>query len=225
MIYITGDTHGDIDIRKLTTRNFPQQRTMTKDDYLIICGDFGLLWDDSPSEHYWLRWLSKKPFTTLWIDGNHENFDMLKQKPYQHKFNGIVQEVAPSVFHLMRGYVYTIDNLRFFTMGGAMSHDKIYRREHYSWWQEELPSSADIVRAWSLLKTSNWNVDYVITHCAPTTIVNQISTLHTPEAFTDCLETISQSITFKHWYFGHYHIDKSFDDKFTAVYNNIIKIN
>ena len=55
MIYITGDIRGDIDIRKLTTRNFPQQRTMTKDDYLIICGDFGLLWDDSPSEHYWLR--------------------------------------------------------------------------------------------------------------------------------------------------------------------------
>lgn len=48
MIYITGDIHGDIDIHKLTTQNFPQQRTMTKDDYLIICGDFGLLWDDSP---------------------------------------------------------------------------------------------------------------------------------------------------------------------------------
>lgn len=59
MIYITGDIHGDIDIHKLTTQNFPQQRTMTKDDYLIICGDFGLLWDDSPSEHYWLRWLSE----------------------------------------------------------------------------------------------------------------------------------------------------------------------
>lgn len=48
MIYITGDIHGDIDIHKLTTQNFLQQRTMTKDDYLIICGDFGLLWDDSP---------------------------------------------------------------------------------------------------------------------------------------------------------------------------------
>ena len=224
MIYITGDIHGDIDIHKLTTQNFPQQRTMTKDDYLIICGDFGLLWDDSPSEHYWLRWLSEKPFTTLWIDGNHENFDMLKKIPCRYKFDGVVQEVTPSVFHLMRGYVYTIDNLRFFTMGGATSHDKMYRREHYSWWQEELPSSADIVRAWETLKMANWNVDYVITHCAPTTIVNQISTLHTPEEFTDCLDIISQSITFKHWYFGHYHIDKSFDDIFTAVYNNIRKL-
>lgn len=51
MIYITGDMHGDIDIRKLTNQNFPQQQLMTKDDYLIICGDFGLLWEDSPSEY------------------------------------------------------------------------------------------------------------------------------------------------------------------------------
>lgn len=55
MIYITGDIHGDIDIRKPTNQNFPQQRLMTKNDYPIICGDFGLLWEDSPSEHYWLR--------------------------------------------------------------------------------------------------------------------------------------------------------------------------
>ena len=43
MIYVTGDTHANIDIEKLNTTKFPQQKNLTKDDYLIICGDFGHL--------------------------------------------------------------------------------------------------------------------------------------------------------------------------------------
>ncbi|MBR1854730.1 MAG: hypothetical protein IJ794_16560 [Lachnospiraceae bacterium] len=43
-IFVTGDTHGDMDIRKLNQRNFPAQRELTKEDYLIIAGDFGNVW-------------------------------------------------------------------------------------------------------------------------------------------------------------------------------------
>lgn len=77
MIYVTGDIHGEVDISKLNTQNFSQAK---EGDYLIICGDFGLIWDIKPSknEEYWLKWLSKKPWTTLFVDGNHENFDRLK---------------------------------------------------------------------------------------------------------------------------------------------------
>ena len=81
MIYVTGDTHANIDIEKLNTTKFPQQKNLTKDDYLIICGDFGLCWDGSRREMWWQDWLTAKNFTTLWIDGNHENFDMLYQFP------------------------------------------------------------------------------------------------------------------------------------------------
>ena len=41
MIFITGDTHGDW-INRLRTKVFPEQKEMTKDDYVIICGDFGI---------------------------------------------------------------------------------------------------------------------------------------------------------------------------------------
>lgn len=41
MIYITGDTHIPIDIGKLSTSRFPKQKSLTKDDYVIVCGDFG----------------------------------------------------------------------------------------------------------------------------------------------------------------------------------------
>ena len=52
MIFITGDTHGDIDIQKLSSKNFPKGKTLTKNDYVIVCGDFGLVWDGSNSDKY-----------------------------------------------------------------------------------------------------------------------------------------------------------------------------
>lgn len=60
--YITGDTHGGF--QRFTTDNFPQQKQMGRDDYAIITGDFGGVWDDSPREAYWLDWLEEKPFTS-----------------------------------------------------------------------------------------------------------------------------------------------------------------
>ena len=44
MIYVTGDTHIDQDISKLNAKSFPKQKDLTKNDYVIICGDFGGVW-------------------------------------------------------------------------------------------------------------------------------------------------------------------------------------
>ena len=109
MIYVTGDTHANIDIAKLNTTKFPQQKELTKNDFVIICGDFGLCWDGSHREMWWQDWLTAKNFTTLWIDGNHENFDMLYQFPLIDKFGGKVREIAPDIYHLDRGQVLTIE--------------------------------------------------------------------------------------------------------------------
>ena len=46
MIYLTGDTHIPIDISKLNTISFPEQKQMTREDYVIVLGDFGLLWHE-----------------------------------------------------------------------------------------------------------------------------------------------------------------------------------
>lgn len=139
MIYITGDTHIPIDIGKLSTKKFPEQKELTKNDYVIICGDFGGLWDGSKEEKYWLEWLNKKSFTTLFVDGNHENFNMLNQLPAEEFCGGTAQKVNDSIYHLMRGMVYTMEDKKIFTFGGAESHDKEHRIENISWWNEELP--------------------------------------------------------------------------------------
>lgn len=43
MIYVTGNCHSDF--KKFSTKNFSDQKDMTKDDYVIIWGDFWGIWD------------------------------------------------------------------------------------------------------------------------------------------------------------------------------------
>ena len=69
MIYITGNTHSDF--TRFFTDKFSIQKEMTKNDYVIICGDFGGVWNylvESTYERYWLNWLNEKNFTTLFVD-------------------------------------------------------------------------------------------------------------------------------------------------------------
>ncbi len=64
MIYLTGDTHGEFKYR-FAVAGFPEQRNMSKDDYVIICGDFGGIWEaggESKQEKYWLDWFGERPF-------------------------------------------------------------------------------------------------------------------------------------------------------------------
>ena len=72
MIYITGDCHADF--RRFEKRRFREQEGMTKDDYVLICGDFGGVWYGDDGERKRLQELSNRSFTTLFVDGNHENF-------------------------------------------------------------------------------------------------------------------------------------------------------
>ena len=75
MIYVTGDCHARFG--KFSVGGFPEQKEMTRDDFVIVCGDFGGVWSNTSEEVWWLDWLSDKPFTILFVDGNHENFDRL----------------------------------------------------------------------------------------------------------------------------------------------------
>ena len=162
-IFITGDTHGDFS--RLLPAAFYEQRDLTKEDYLIICGDFGGVWDGGDAEQQWLDWLETRSFTTLFVSGNHENYDLLRNYPISQWHGGLVQAIRPSVLHLMRGQLYNICGKRIFTMGGASSHDirdgilepddpdyerklrqlnaagALYRVNHRSWWKEEPPRS------------------------------------------------------------------------------------
>ena len=124
MIYVTGDIHGEI--KRFSKKRFTEQKTMTRDDIVIILGDFGVIWDreeESEREKYTLGILENRSYTTLFIDGNHENFDRLAAYPVKEWNGGLVHEIRPHVLHLMRAQIYTIEGKTFFTFGGAASHD------------------------------------------------------------------------------------------------------
>ena len=231
MVYITGDTHADIDIHKLTTTAFPDQLRMTKNDYVIILGDFGFVWDGGKSDTWWQNWLTKKNFTTLFIDGNHDNHELIWSYPEVEMFGDKVREITPSIFYLQRGHVYTIEEHTFLTIGGAESIDRIYRTEGVNWWATEKIEPVDVSDALINAedKTETGYVDYVLTHCAPCFIENQISPYISHTSSSELLGDLAHMITgFGHWYFGHYHTENVYYDSedcpYTCLYNSVERL-
>ena len=246
MIYITGDTHSDFS--RFTEENFPIQSEMTKEDYIIICGDFGGVWtfeEESSREKETLDWLNNKNFTTLFVDGNHENYTRLYNYPIEEWKGGKVHKIRDSVLHLMRGEIFDIDNKKIFAFGGARSHDiqdgilnldeeeKIYeyrkrgayfRIRDFSWWDLELPTNQEMENGIENLEKINYKVDYIISHCCPTSIQTLINSTYKRDVLTDYLQQISEKCTFKRWYFGHYHDYKQINSQFTFLYEDIVPL-
>lgn len=224
MIYITGDTHIPTDIQKLSTKRFPNQKELNENDYLIICGDFGGIWDNGNEEKYWLKWLDNKNFTTLFIDGNHENFDLLNKFPEVEFFGGKAHKISDKIFHLKRGHIFELDGKRIFAFGGASSHDKDIRKEGINWWREELPSPKEYEQANKNLEKVKWSVDYVITHCTAASIQHIINSSYEENELTDYFDTLKNKLHYKKWFFGHYHQDLTIDSQHIALFSNIVKI-
>lgn len=244
MIYITGDTHGMEDWEKINTTRFPEQKELTKDDYLIVLGDFGGVWDGSEEDRYILKSYDKRPFTTLFIDGNHENHDLLDKYPVEEWNGGKIQRISDSVIHLMRGQVYAFGGTKVFAMGGAESTDRMYRREGVSWWAREMPSDEEYEEALKNLAMVNFKADIVLTHCAPEGYIGKnMRPVYNSDLtrmlsgsmagvvdrsgnrLTDFLDDLitKHGLKFDHWFFGHYHRDMDWD-KFSLVFNKVRRL-
>ncbi len=222
MIYVAADTHIPMEIRKISEYNFPEQENLTKKDYLIICGDFGGVWDNNKEERFWRYWLTKRNYTTLFVDGNHENFDLLYRYPVQIWNGGKVRFINESVIHLMRGQIFNINGNTIFTMGGAKSVDRRYRIKDKSWWDAEIPSIREIEEGIQNLERHNWKVDYVITHTGPLSLVDgQMYLLKKDDPLDAFMEVLLERLEYKHWYFGHFHKDIKIDDKHTLLYEKV----
>ncbi len=218
--YVCGDTHGDIDIHKLTTKAFPDGKKLTKKDYLLVCGDFGCVWDGDSHDRNIRKFYNQKPWTTLFVEGNHENHVLLNKFPVEKWNGGKIHRISDSIIHLMRGQVFNIDGKKIFTMGGADSPDKGSRKLGISWWREELPTRDEISEAIKNINKHKSQVDYIFTHCASSRVQKHFGETNELTDFFTGLENID----FQHWYFGHYHEDKGFGEKFTCLYQTVVKL-
>ncbi len=244
MIYITGDCHAKFN--KFSTKIFPEQKEMTKEDFVIITGDFGSVWDykgENAQEKNWLNWLEQKPFTILFVDGNHENHARLNEFPVKEFHGGKVHEIRPSILHLMRGEVFELQGQKIFTFGGARSHDikdgifepgdrrikqwkydysKEFRVNRQTWWEEEMPSKEEMQYGLENLKKHGNKVDIILSHCISSSIQKKIKESFEADELTEYFEQLEQMVDYKYWIFGHYHIDQKVDEKHFALYHQIV---
>ena len=219
MIYITGDTHGDIDYKKLLTL---KERNLSYDDYLIICGDAGICWSPQTFQYH-LDLYNDIGCTVIFIDGNHENFNMLNQCPLVEYLGALMHQIDKHIFHVLRGEIMTIDNKSFLCVGGAISLDKMYRTPYVNWWPEEEITYHDIDNALNNLEKVNSKVDFVITHCCDThTVIKAFGFRR--DICTDQLTFIDKVVNYKHWFFGHYHFDRKISDTKTCLYQVIVEL-
>lgn len=247
-IYVTGDCHGNF--KKFSMKNFPVQKDLTKEDVVIVCGDFGGVWDyrgENNHERYWLDWLNDKSFTTVFVDGNHENFTRLASYPMGQWNGAACHIIRPSVLHIMRGEVAILNNKKFFFFGGAASHDiqdgiipyskdwkkdmknwersgrRMYRIEEISWWATELPSEQEMIAGATKIPIYK-DFDYVITHEMPASALMFYGKgFYQPDEFSQYLDQFLPYVN-KQWYCGHYHDDIKINSFLTCLYNNIIEI-
>lgn len=232
MVFVTGDTHGRFERFDLGTAF--RKNHFTCDDYVIICGDFGGVWHNDCREEDKLNKLAGLPFTILFADGNHENYDLLSSYPIEEWHGGKCQYIRENVIHLMRGQIYKIEGKSYFVMGGAACHDiqdgvlditsPFFEEEYFqlrkrrarfrvrgvSWWSQELPSETELAEGWEALCAIDKKVDIIITHCAPSGIQREVvRKLHDDSykenVLTEFLQRVYDECEFTEWYCGHYH--------------------
>lgn len=246
-IYITGDTHSDFS--RLSNSGLKRNGIIIyPQDYVIVCGDFGLLWDKSEFTDYKMQLLANKSYTILWVQGNHENYDMIAEYPIEEWHGGKVRHIIrDKVILLERGQVFEINGKTFFTFGGARSHDiqgglfdrndpdfeenikkasragLPYRIINKSWWEAELPTKAEMFEGLKNLGKVDYKVDYVITHCASDRVQKLMDphelNLYKSDCLTEYFDGLEDRLEYKHWFFGHYHDNLDVDEKHTLLYD------
>lgn len=214
MIYVVGDIHGDIS--RFKEKAF---RRLTKKDTLIILGDFGFLWDGSKQEQKYLKWLTKRRYRLLFLDGCHENYDMLQQYPIEDFCGGKARHIGGNLYQLIRGNVFEMEGKHLLCIGGGESHDKEDRDEGMNWWRAELPSTEEMEQCDQQLQAIHNRVDYVLSHDAPAQILEFTGWKQQDiNAFQLWLDGLSKNLQYKGWFFGRYHKDRQLTGKLTAVF-------
>ena len=227
MLFLTGDTHG---LWGLTERLRNIKNALSENDYLVILGDFGCIWNIEDNKiQKELKMLenisSNIDYKILFLDGNHENFKRLNEFPEEEWNGGRIHVISDKIYHLMRGYVFNIDNKNILVCGGGTSIDKYFRTQDVSWWEEENITDNDINRIKESLIPYNNQVDYIFTHCAPELYAKKVLKKNGQTYYKDqncvLLDSIRKTVKRKKWFFGHYHFNDTNESKYMCLYEKI----
>lgn len=230
-LFMTGDTHGDFDFLAGWCRN----NETTYEDILIILGDAGInYYGPTQKKELALKEMIKDcPITLLCVRGNHE--DRPEDRPELGLGDvGIGDEVYldiryPNIWYAQDGGEYNIIGKKILTIGGAYSVDKFYRISRgWKWVANEMLNSDE--RASILDKVYDKEYDIVCTHTCPIDwepvdlFLSGIDQNSVPKDMERFLADMKRYITYKKWYFGHYHADREQWENSRLMFKDVIEI-
>lgn len=179
-VVVAGDVHGnDAHLRMLL-----DVCVVEGAPFLVVCGDFGF-WPhmDWGREFIEIAQLEahSRDVCVIWIDGNHDNHDVLESmlQPYKEMecgpgFDGLVPiGDSGTLMWCPRGWTFQLDELTCMGFGGGISVDREHRREGESWWsgeaitREQVDDVRAVIAPAGVPYTRAGFVDVVFSHEAP----------------------------------------------------------
>ena len=223
MIYCTGDMHGDS-----LRFNDKKLKKLKKGDSLIICGDFGFIWDGSEKEQKFLKKLGRKKYNILFLEGSHENFELLASYPTTEWNKGLVRQISGRLMQLCRGSIFEIDGVKLFAFGGGISLASELADGEEQYVDEALPTEEDLQNAIDNLEAQGREVDYVVSYEPPSVLKDFIheenSDIVVKSQINALFDEIVTHCEYKKWVFGKCHKNKIVSPKYTAVYTGIVEL-
>lgn len=239
MIFAIADIHSNIKRLKRHTRHIERKigRKLNQSDTLVCLGDFiGASAQGTNAQNiqhadnsYFLRYVSKQPYSVVCVIGNHDNKRKLKKLSGKREtiYGDEVLRIAENIVYLQNGHVYEIpiDNcskgeprksVRVLAAGGAFGHLYRFKGATKRYATELAISYLDF-----LYNDEHIEVDYVLAHDAPMRNIGKIiKGLFGITPMNLLLEQVMNKTSFSKWLFGHHHLDYESDDgRFQCIYN------
>lgn len=233
-VFVTGDLHGE-PIQRFSYGHNPWIKDTIQENDIVVClGDCATVdWPGLEKQcNYNLDWLNDKPWTTILLYGNHDNYDAIQKYPVVNMFDGYVRRVRESVFAVDFPVILNLNENKCLLIPGAESHDvwnlfypwdkrqirdcrkreQWYRVVGESWWPQE---RINVNSCSCLLELENGkcgihDFDYVLSHDCPGymhKIWKRKDSLSNavPTEGEEFLTEIAKRISYKTWWHGHCH--------------------
>lgn len=172
---------------------------MDKGDYLIVLGNCGITAAHTDfSEN--VRMYRDLPCSVLYLDGAHDDYDLLSDHPLFPWNGGMTQNISRYLTHLIRGQVFTIGGKTFLAMGGSTTPGRREDGKYYDWWPEQDIFPTELDEAFANLDAVGRKVDYVLSCECPTSWKEYVHGARTP--CSAALERLLSYTEYGHWYFS-----------------------
>lgn len=152
-VVVAGDWHGDKlwMMKSILWANRRQQANI-----VVQVGDIGLF--EMRDLTFLNLELSKRDMWLLFIDGNHDNHELIATLPRDEHGFGVV---SSRIRHIPRGHTFEVNGQVWMGFGGASSIDRHFRTEGVDWWRGELITYDDVMRV------QGKRADVLVTHEVP----------------------------------------------------------